>query len=62
MKDLEIPKMTRVFFKISLFNFPGNSLEANMPISLFLNENTLRFPSQINFEIEGSEMFCSCAL
>ena len=33
-----------------------------MPISSFLNEVTPIFPSQINFKVEGSKIFCSCAL
>ena len=33
-----------------------------MPISSFLNEVTPIRPPQINFEVEGSKIFCSCAL
>ena len=33
-----------------------------MPISSFLNEVTPICPSQIHFEVEGSKIFCFCAL
>ena len=33
-----------------------------MPIPSFLNEVTPICPSQINFEVEGSKIVCSCAL
>ena len=33
-----------------------------MPNSLLLNEVTPICPSQVNFEVEGSKIFCSCAL
>ena len=42
-------------------DFPGTQ-EANVPISSFLNEVTPICPSQIYFEVEGSKIFCSCAL